>query len=497
MLLAGLAGCYDFSSLSGGAGAIDSSVAADLAQTGPADLVMARDLSGSPPADLSGLPPPDLSGLPPPDLSVSPHPDIAMIPDLAMASPVDLAAQPPPQDLAVSPPDVAMRPADLAVSPPDLAIIPDLATPPDLVPPPDLAVRPLTLSFGAPTQVSTANAYYQLALGDFTGDGNIDVAGAGSGSIGIFTGSGNGSFPAASITTMSPSPQDLAARDLNGDAALDLAIACGNINTSTALIIAMGNNKGGFSSLQSYPVGFWPSSVSVGDVDGNGSPDVVVLDEDNDSIRTFANKGNGTFTMQQAIPMAGYAPSSILVGDWNMDKKGDLAIASVTNKLGNSGSANVLIGNGNGYAAAVDYSTSFGSNNLASGDLNGDGVPDLVTANSTNGNVSVLIGKGDGSFLAAKTYTAQNGSYSVALADFDKDNRLDVACVNRDANSVTVLLGVGDGTLKAGTTIALGVQLGSYQQDIATGDFNADGKPDLVATHPAGKAMLVLLNTSK
>ena len=159
----------------------------------------------------------------------------------------------------------------------------------------------------------------------------------------------------------------------------------------------------------------------------------------------------------------------------------------------------VLLANGDGtFQPAVNYNVGIGPLSVAAGDFNADGKPDLAIANVgplenntyTGGDVSVLLGKGDGTFRASVTYNAGIGPSSVSVGDFNGDGRSDLFVVNKAG--VSVLLGVGDGTFQS----AVNFGAGSEPASAAVADFNRDGKPDLAVTSSFFLgAVSVLLNT--
>src|SRR5207248_7270039 len=168
--------------------------------------------------------------------------------------------------------------------------------------------------------------------------------------------------------------------------------------------------------------------------------------------------------------VAGKNPSSIAVGDFDGDGRLDI----VTVNSGNTVSA--LLGNGDGtFQAHVDYGTGSGPDSVAVGDFNADGRPDLVLTNSSGGSVSVLLGNGDGTFQSHVDYPTGGAAYGVALADVNGDGKLDLAVAA--GNGLVVLAGKGDGTFtQTWSSAALG--LGSISVTIS--DFTNDGKPDVV-----------------
>jgi hypothetical protein len=176
-------------------------------------------------------------------------------------------------------------------------------------------------------------------------------------------------------------------------------------------------------------------SMAVGDFNGDGQPDVAVINSGANGVNVFLNKG-GCPSAVSASPATGAGPISIAAADFNGDGNLDLAVA-------NSGSNNVtiLLGNGVGtFTAAASPATGTTPNSLAVGDFNGDGVPDLAVANSVSSDVTVLSGNGDGTFKAATSPAADTGSTSVTPADFNGDGKDDLVVANSRDSSATSLL---------------------------------------------------------
>jgi len=159
------------------------------------------------------------------------------------------------------------------------------------------------------------------------------------------------------------------------------------------------------------------------------------------------------------------------------------------------GRVSILLGNGDGtFRTAVDYAAGVGPIGVAVGDFNGDGISDLAVANygdanGRGGNLSVLLGNGDGSFRKAVNYATGSGPFAVAVADFNADGFLDLVVVNDISNTVSILLGRGDGTFRA----ARGFPTGLYPDSVVVGDFNGDGIADLVVANYGGNNVSVLL----
>jgi hypothetical protein len=187
---------------------------------------------------------------------------------------------------------------------------------------------------------------------------------------------------------------------------------------------------------------------------------------------------------------AGTNPRSVAVGDLNGDGKPDLVVA-------NSGNAtiSVLLGTGTGsFGAATNYNVGAFPYSVVIRDLNGDGKPDLAVANADSSNVSILLGNGDGTFGLATTYPVGTGvtsPRSMAIWDLNGDGKPDLAAPDYFNNVVSILLGNGDGSFGAATSFAVG--FGPFS--VAVGDLNGDGKPDLAVANSDG-TVSILLGTS-
>ncbi|WP_193788942.1 beta strand repeat-containing protein, partial [Zavarzinella formosa] len=314
----------------------------------------------------------------------------------------------------------------------------------------------------------------------------VDVAsGSGAGSIGLNiadtndikdlagNGFGGGAFTAASNSplTVGSAPRSVSIGDVNGDGMPDVVAANFYGNTVSVLL---GTGNGLFGAAANFPVGMQPYSVSIGDVNGDGMPDLVTANEGNSNVSVLLGTGNGSFGAAANFTV-GTNPESAVIGDVNGDGKPDLVTANASN-----GSVSVLLGTGTGsFGAAANFPGGNGPVSVVIGDMNGDGKPDLATGNVGNGTVSVLLGTGTGTFGAAASFTVGSGPESMAIGDVNSDGKPDLITANPVSANVSVLLGTGTGTFGA----AANFPVGTAPLSVAIGDVNGDGKPDLVTAN--------------
>jgi hypothetical protein len=327
-----------------------------------------------------------------------------------------------------------------------------------------------------------------VATGDFNGDSKLDLATANtdSNSVSVLLGNGDGTFQPRMDFGTGALPTGLAVDDFNADGKLDLAVA---IYGEGKVTILLGNGNGKFHTGASIATGVQPDNIAVGDFNGDTKQDFAVTNAISNSLSVVLGNGNGTF--QTPINyQVGSSPVSVVTGDFNGDGKLDLAATSQ-----NSADVNVLLGNGDGtFQTPVNYAAGPAPLLSSTADFNHDGKLDLAVPNRESGGtsgVSVLLGKGDGTFKPRVEYTDNLNPWGSAVDDFNLDGNPDIATPNLDSNNLGILLGNGDGTFQAASYFATDTTPFS----VATGDFNADGAPDVAVANKSGDVS-VFLNTS-
>jgi hypothetical protein len=364
------------------------------------------------------------------------------------------------------------------------------------VPPPQGSANSINF-LPAETYSSNGQDPNSVAIADVNGDHIPDLvvskfSGINGPSVDVFLGNGDGTFKVTASYSAASGGSVLLA-DVNGDGKIDIVLSVGKIE------VFLGNGDGTFQEALDTPSN-GGTDIALADLNGDGKLDAVIYSPAGVGIQL--GNGNGTFQTQAIYPMGGpvNGPGSVAISDLNGDGKPDLIVAvwcASDCSLGTptEGGVFVLFGNGNGtfQPAVASLSGGDGAISVAVGDLNGDGIPDILTANcgpgacspaSPGGVVGVLLGNGNGTFQPAVSYPAGNCPYAITVADVDGDGKLDAVVGNwgsadgSNFGTISVLLGNGNGTFQSPVLFLSG---GDSVTSVAVADLNGDGKPDIAA----------------
>jgi FG-GAP-like repeat/FG-GAP repeat len=359
---------------------------------------------------------------------------------------------------------------------------------------------PASLAFATPTTFSSGGIKPgSIAVADFNGDGKLDIAVSNftSNTISVFLNKGNGTFAAPIVSPVQITALGLGAiavGDFNEDGKPDLVVA--TIAGSQADIVLLGVGDGTFQQLPPIPdsSGFFHARVA--DLNNDGHQDLVTGSNGNISI--FLGKGDGTFTPGVLpTPPASGAFLGITVGDFNGDKKLDIVACDL------GGTLIFYAGNGDGTfqsPTAVSLPTSDPSA-LASADFNGDGNLDIMIGFPSG--AAIALGNGDGTFQTAPTslisvYATQNtdltDGMALQTADFNLDGKPDALVGDYELGVLTLLLNAGIGQFPPPSGTQFQFNLEPTINDLAVGDLNGDGLPDIVVANGTTNEITVILS---
>jgi FG-GAP-like repeat len=348
----------------------------------------------------------------------------------------------------------------------------------------------------------SAAAPENMIFADFNGDGKLDFAGDIDGQIQVTLGTGSGTFALPALLTVPEAVYNTCtsvAGDLTGDGKPEIVALNCNSNTLTVYV---NNGDGTFQSGISYnnngDQSQYPYGATIGDMNGDGKNDIVVVNEGTADVSVFLGDGTGAVTVGPlSYDVGGFAWAQPLVADFNGDGLIDVVESDDEYNLV------YLQGYGDGSVRAApsyDLPNSFSeyadTYSVATGDFNGDGIPDVVVGQENNygsTGVTVYLAKGDGSFYPGISYGASSQMGYVAVADFNGDGKLDIAATDSQGGVVQIFLGNGDGTFSIGGAYPTDAGEGPYPENVVTGDFNHDGVIDLAIANPETSSVGVLL----
>jgi len=361
-----------------------------------------------------------------------------------------------------------------------------------------------------------------MVFADFNGDGFLDFAAASAGNgttiapnqIVVYLNDKTGHYLAPTALTTSDSAYDscfLGGGPLKTGGAFDELVSANCDDNKVTVYV---NSGGVFGTGTYYPVASDPVGVTVEDVNNDGNTDIVASCHRSADIKILLGDGSGTVTPATVGYVTGGSPLvPPLVADFHGDTtKPDVVVPD------DEFSFVYLEGYGDGsLRSAVTYYAEPGAGvhaaavNIASGDFNGDGIPDFVIGNfdagaTPNTSVTVFLSNPGGSLNPGVNYSnSRFPNYAlqyVAVADFNGDGKLDIAATDNFNGVVQIFTGNGDGTFTVGATYKTDTATGANPVGLIVGDFNGDGKPDLAVINnygiPSSSAKVsILINNGK
>ncbi|MES2703127.1 MAG: FG-GAP-like repeat-containing protein [Bacteroidota bacterium] len=376
-------------------------------------------------------------------------------------------------------------------------------------------------SFSAGFSLTPGSNPHQVAIGDIDGDGKPDIAVAniGSNTVSVYrnisTGGTltSGSFATKVDFSTGSSPAYVAISDIDGDTKPDMLVtnfASNTIsiyrNTATSGAITTGS----FAASVSFSTPSGPRWIQVADFDGDTKPDVAICSYYGDNVSVFRNTATvgsvTTGSLASRVDFAvGTTPYAISAADFDGDGKADIAAAnagsnniSVLRNVATSGS--ITTGS---FASPVSFATAATPYAVSSGDIDGDGKPELVSSNNGAGSISVLRNTATsgvintGSFAAKVDFTTPGSPGSNVLTDANGDGKLDIAVTNYGGASVSVFRNTASyGVISSGSLASPVTSVtGSGPLHVAAGDLNADAMPDLVTANYTAGTITILQNS--
>jgi hypothetical protein len=361
-----------------------------------------------------------------------------------------------------------------------------------------------TGQWGHTSEVTAASgSLSSIVSGDFNSDGKIDLAVTQSGAnqVSVLLGNGDGTFKSPVSYAVGDTPVSALVSDVNGDGHLDLVAVNRGSNTFSVLI---GNGDGTFQNSQNFIVDNSPTAAVAGIFYGTGHVDLATINYPSNTVSVVQGNGDGTFRAGRSYFSGGYEPVSIasgILGDPFGSKYPGLVVANYCGSdstCKSAGSVSVFLANAKGvYQLSNTYAVGNGADYVTLADVNGDSKLDILAFNKLDNTVSVLSGKGDGSFESAQTSPLAGSPLKAAVGDFNNDGKLDLAVLEgcngsacAQAGAVEVLTGAGNGTFSS----AMKYAVGNSPTSIAVGDIRRISYPDILASGNSTAKVNVLVN---
>lgn len=339
---------------------------------------------------------------------------------------------------------------------------------------------------------SVGSQPFDIAVGDVNGDGKPDLVATDSGTSGtakqvsVLLGNGDGTFQAAVNYPTNGATLAVVLGDFNGDGKLDIAVS----DFSGGVEVLLGNGDGTFQAALATATGQYAAFLAAADFNRDGKLDLAVINNNSAEVTILLGNGTGTFTAGASYPSP-YDTDwvGIVAGDVNLDGKPDLVMTSFNVAGGEQQAMSVMVGNGDGtFAAPVSYGKAVQPCAAIIADFNGDGKPDVAVVDQATNAVHIQLGNGDGTFQSSIDYRVGLIPQGIGVADFNGDGNVDLATPNSESNDASILLGNGHGAFQGARSYY--VPLMAAEPLIVLGDFRGDGKLDLASGGLGGQLAL-------
>jgi autotransporter-associated beta strand protein len=349
-----------------------------------------------------------------------------------------------------------------------------------------MTLAPQSFPLTAQSTIGVGSFPENLAAADLNGDGAIDllIGNSGDKNVGILLNNGDGIFkPQLTNASQLFNAERIAATDVNSDGKVDLLISYFN---SITFVVYPGNGDGTFQAPLFLPIAN-VRAFTTADLNGDGKVDLLVARDFTSpgQVAVYLGNGDATFKPQTTYAVTG-SPRHIGVGDINGDGKPDVNVAT------NNYRCDVLLGNGDGtLQPQINSSTSGASVAAEFGDLNADGKVDFigVRAGDLSPNLALLFGNGDGTFSTQSLSTGNQRPTDVTVSDIDRDGVLDLVAILDIVNTAAVYLGNGNGTFKPSVSLPVG----AGPRAVLVTDINGDQRPDLAVANAGSNTLSLYL----